>query len=232
MQDDGWVIITNTITDTDDFLILNTETYEPSTIFPATSINKKVGSLNIQDRKILLNINEFLDGISASYKYNYNSIIEQFKIDLPRSKIFFNGKRIENANKLLFKINMDKFITQNFKFILPVLLTQAVCSDPFRILHEIYADVDNDVFLTDNGLLGEPASYRISSNESMQRLNIKKKLKLIEISEPKPYEKMYITFKLLITLSKDTNYITMLWNEHTKKCDYIQSTKSNTISIE
>lgn len=109
--------------------------------------------------------------IFKSYNCNWSNVLNQFRIDLPRSNIMFNGINVQTYVALL----TDMPIMFN---IIIMLCCQSSLAYPMEQIINYYNLIDNNYLLLDNG----KESMNINIIE-FNKINIKKRLYISKLND-------------------------------------------------
>lgn len=182
--------------------------------------NNKQELINIiNEFTIVFPINNYINEILDSYTYESlaKTIFEQFKLDYNRSNIIYDGKRYE-INDFLTKIEFMKIIdfiyeykkpskkkrymTQfvNLYYITLVLCTQAAFYHPFKILFQLYTDMDKNTHIVNSN---DRNKVCIKSSKKSVEFIIDKTLNYINISNEKIIKKINVVVTFSINYEKN-----------------------------
>ena len=141
------------LTENHDFLNINE--LEESKLFDMD--HNELDHITSQNSMILFDANKFLKNIIASYQYDIKKIKNQFIIDFPRSSLTYNKKMITNISKAQTKFKLYAkypFVINNILYdldtILFMLCTQASFAFSFALMHQVYSDYKNNMYVTSN----------------------------------------------------------------------------------
>lgn len=114
----------------------------------------------------------FMREILKSYKYDVTRIMDQYDLDFPRDRIYFNNKRYKNDNHLKYKFKVFdglRYDIDNYNFdfliILQLLCNQSSYAFPYSLMHKLYSNEKKSLMVaglhsgrkikinTDNGIL-------------------------------------------------------------------------------
>lgn len=204
----------------DDIISKNTlVVYIDSVTDDIKSSNKRELINIINEFTIVFPINNYIDEILDSYNYESltKTIFEQFKLDYNRSDIIYDNEEHE-INDFLTKIEFMKttdfvyeykkkskqkrYLTQfiNLYYITLVLCTQAAFYHPFKILFQLYTDMDKNTHITNSNDRHEVC---IKSSKKSVEFAINKTLNYINISNEKIIKKINITVTFCINYEKN-----------------------------
>lgn len=122
-----------------------------------TQLLSTEGNIKNKNDIIVFNIDQYLDKIAKSFKYNSDRIDCQFDMDIIRSELYFNSKRVTNRKDLvnkLIKIKDFRVSVLNNTFtidkIIIMLCNQAALAFSFLLMCKIYNNVEAGIFVTSN----------------------------------------------------------------------------------
>jgi len=160
-------------------------------------------------------INEILD--SYDYKSLTRAIIEQFKLDYNRSNIIYDNEKhgmddfltkIEFMKTVDFvyeykkRVKQKRYMTQfvNLYYLTLVLCTQASFYHPFKILFQLYTDIDKNIHVVNSN---DKHKVIIKSSKKSIEFMINKSLNYINISNEKIMKKINVTLTFCINYEKN-----------------------------
>lgn len=165
--------------DNKDFLNLNV--LEESKLFDMDY--NELNHITSNNSMVLFDANKFLKNILASYHTDIGKINYQFTIDFPRSLLTYNNKIITNITKAQTKFNLySKYpfiinnISCNLNTILLMLCTQASFAFSFTLMHQVYSDYKNNMYVTshDNKFIittdNETINIKINATYNLKNL--------------------------------------------------------------
>lgn len=113
-------------------------------------LNEYINKKKKFDKLISFNFDKFINENLKSYDYNNPQIWEQLKVDLPRTNIFINGRKINSIKEFDKRLKKLSHIVHKSKSI-PTLLAMICCQSsyafPYILLSGIYCDKP-DLLLT------------------------------------------------------------------------------------
>jgi hypothetical protein len=139
---------------------------------------------------------EYMREILKSYQYNVNKILDQFEVDFPRNRVYYNNRRYKNENYLKYEFaKFDGLIFEmdghsfDFLIILELLCNQSSYAFPYLLMHKLYSDESDSLMVaglhsgrkikinTDNGILSismkaEFGLKKLPSGRIMSKLRI------------------------------------------------------------
>jgi len=144
-----------------------------------------------------------------SIKYSYKSIreiYEQFKIDMLRTRIYYNDKKtIINHNKLYNDLLNNTYIKYNINDIL-VCLTQSVFFWPYKMIYHKYC-CDKEMLH-----LGEISYHKTNKyNDIYDKI---KKNSIDKLNKIKTKTKKFTDINKPTNFINDNNFITYIDNKH------------------
>lgn len=160
-------------------------------------------------------INEILD--SYDYKSLTKAIIEQFKLDYNRSNIIYDDEKhgmddfltkIEFMKTIDFvyeykkRIKQKRYMTQfvNLYYLTLALCTQASFYHPFKILFQLYTDMDKNTHIVNSN---DKHKVIIRSSKKSIEFMINKSFNYINISNGKIMKKINVTLTFCINYEKN-----------------------------
>lgn len=113
---------------------------------------KDIDKFSLNNEKIsTFGINDYLDDILKSYKYNNKRIREQFNVDIPRTNVKINGRLVNNINELEDKFRKYKHDninikekSYNFITVLLAICTQSSFFLPYYLFYKLYSEKTKD----------------------------------------------------------------------------------------
>jgi hypothetical protein len=141
--------------------------------------DKKFNIENVEDLmefNIIFDFKKYINDVYKSYGFNFDNVLNQFVLDLPRSIIMFNGIHI----KTLFNINIKKDINDTLFNIIIMLCCQSSMAYPMEKITEYYNLIENGYLLLDL----QSSQYNNSMCVDILNLNtivIDKKLRICKI---------------------------------------------------
>jgi hypothetical protein len=153
------------------------------------------------NEKIKIDFNYYINDLLKSYDYKLENVIKQFKIDVPRMKVYYNSKKITSVDDFLQLINND--------YILMLICTQACIGMVYEKLHNIF--LKKRLCLSDDS---NKNKLLIAVNN--ENILIKKKLQTFFIDENGDKVVVdYINIKLKINLENKEIFFT--WRNNKKE---------------
>ena len=149
---------------------------DPPKDYNINNNNTRIKTKNIDILMSLIN-KDFFNELDYSFK-TLDDIKHQCSIDIPRSKVFLNNKRIYGFDKLDRKL---KRLPPDFKKYIYMLTTQAPLAKPYMI---IKSQINPKFELLDLSNLNEENPLKIKI-DSLQYVYIKKKLFIYDINNDK-----------------------------------------------
>lgn len=106
---------------------------------------------------ILFNNLSYFMKILQSYKYDKDTIIQQFKLDLPRNEIWIDSnivsdfelfqEKISQTEKINLKFNNNKKLQLNH--LIMMICNQSTYAFPYYLMHKLYSSTQDSLAVTD-----------------------------------------------------------------------------------
>ncbi len=97
----------------------------------------------------------FMREILKSYNYNVNRILEQYDVDFPRNRIYFNNRRYTDDDYLKYKFKVFDRLRYNidgidfdFLIILQLLCNQSSYAFSYSLMHKLYSNECKQLMVT------------------------------------------------------------------------------------
>ena len=180
-----------------DFIFLDKLNYKRLNI--KSNIIKTLKYQNSLEQYIYIDWKFFLNDIRKSFK-NTKQIYNQFKIDLNRSRVYFNKSLIKKP-KIFYNYIKNKFGKSISNDII-MLTTQALLGLPFQI---IFNNLENNYFIAEldyNSKNKKPYRVSIIETSNTIKFNAYKELRIFKIVNNNPIN----MYKVFIKLDFNLNY--------------------------
>lgn len=180
-----------------DFIFLDKLNYKRLNI--KSNIIKTLKYQNSLEQYIYIDWKFFFNDIRKSFK-NTKQIYNQFKIDLNRSRVYFNKSLIKKP-KIFYNYIKNKFGKSISNDII-MLTTQALLGLPFQI---IFNNLENNYFIAEldyNSKNKKPYRVSIIETSNTIKFNAYKELRIFKIVNNNPIN----MYKVFIKLDFNLNY--------------------------
>lgn len=147
---------------------------------------------NKTNGSIFYNSKSYIDKIYESFDNLEENIWRQVSCDISRTDVFYNNTRISTVEQL-------QSITTNL--IVAMLTTQAAFYLPFYLLHNLFGDIDNNIYV-----MNDPMNRSVKITDD--NITLECMFKLVDVTSNININ--YINIKLLYDLHDNNNII--LWN--------------------
>jgi hypothetical protein len=153
-----------------------------------TSNNKKIYTFDIQDA---------YQHIKQYYTNSFH-IQKQFLLDLSRSSVFYNRKKINNITKL------DDYLVYALKDLYVPFITMCTQSIFAIILHNLYSELDKNIYigeLSDKDLYEKTQYLHFKQLSQHIQCHIHKYLRIFKVNDGKDVTQYIIRIHILIDSS-------------------------------
>lgn len=157
------------------------------------------------ERKIihLLKYN-YIDDIFGSFDNDYNKVVKQFNLDIPRMDWYHKFKKYTDPEEALELIeSLDNFSMYD-KLLIVCYSNQAAIGLPFQLLQKYYEQEDHYLLNSKEGV-----KFRLNDRTCV----ITKKLKLVREVNNKMELQFFIKLNLLIDFNMDNKWLRFSWRE-------------------